>query len=105
VAIKIQGDRCMSKLNELPFEKSIPKTPSEIFLAIDNQSVNRSVGESLIERYGDRRVMEAIADLQEKMGIELSEEVGKRIINIGQFIDEFYGMMIKLCPEKRKGKK
>jgi hypothetical protein len=93
-------------MNELPFEKSIPKTPSEIFLAINNQSVNRAVGESLIERYGDRRVMEAITDLQEKMGIELSEEAGKRIINGGQLIDEFYGKMIEMRPvKKRKGKK
>jgi hypothetical protein len=51
------------KLNELPFEKNIPRTPAEIFLAIDNQSINRAVGESLIERYGDCRVMEAIAGL------------------------------------------
>jgi hypothetical protein len=92
-------------MNELPFEKSIPKTPSGIFGVIDNQSVNRAVGESLIERYGDRRVMEAIADLQKKMGIELGEEVGKRIINIGQLIDEFYGMMIEMRQTKKKGKK
>jgi hypothetical protein len=93
-------------LNELPFEKNMPKTPSEIFLAIDNQSVNRAAGESLIERYGDRRVIEAIADLQRKMGIELSEEIGKRITNIGQLIDEFYGMMIETrSAKKRKGKK
>jgi hypothetical protein len=62
-------------MNELPLEKNILKTPAEIFLAIDNQSVNRAAGESLIQRYGDRRVMEAIADLQEKMGIELSRLV------------------------------
>jgi hypothetical protein len=92
-------------LNELPFEKSIPQTPSEIFLAIDNQSVNRSVGESLIERYGDRRVIEAIADLQGKMGIELDKEVGQRIVHIGQLIDEFYGKMIEMCPAKKKGRK
>jgi hypothetical protein len=71
-------------------------TPQSIFRAIDNQSVNRQVGESLIERYGDQCVMKAIADLQEKMGIELSEEIGKRITSIGQLIDEFYGMMIEI---------
>jgi hypothetical protein len=94
-------------LNELQFEKNIPETPSEIFQVIDNQSVSRAVGESLIERYGDRRVMEAVAGLQEKMGIELSEETGKRITHIGQLIDEFYGKMIEICPlpRKRKGKK
>jgi hypothetical protein len=92
-------------LNKLPFEKNTPKTPAEIFRAIDNQSVSREVGESLIERYGDRRVMEAIAALQEKMGIELNKEVGERIVHIGQLIDEFYGMMIEICPRKRKGKK
>jgi hypothetical protein len=93
------------KLNELPFEENIPRTPAEIFLAIDNQSVNRAAGESLIERYGDCRVMEAIADLQGKMRIELSEEIGKRITNIGQLIDKFYGMMIEMRPAKKKGKK
>jgi hypothetical protein len=80
--------------------KSILNTPSEIFLAIDNQSVNRVVGESLIERYGDRRVMEAIADLQEKMGIELDKEVGKRIVHTVELIDKLYGKMIEVCPEK-----
>ena len=93
-------------MNALPFEKTYPKTPDEIFGAIDNQSVNRKTGESLIERYGDYRVRETLLDLQEKMGIELSEEAGKRIINIGQLIDEFYGMMIEMRPaKKRKGKK
>jgi hypothetical protein len=37
------------------------------------------------------------------MGIELSEEVGKRIIHVGQLIDEFYGKMIEICPEKTEG--
>ena len=93
-------------MNELPFEKTYPKTPEEIFGAIDNQSVNRKTGESLIERYGDYRVRETLLDLQEKMGIELSEEAGKRITRIGQLIDEFYGMMIETRPaKKRKGKK
>lgn len=92
-------------MNEL-FEPSVPQTPTEIFRAIDNQSVNGAVGESLIERYGDRRVMEAIAELQEKMGIELDKEVGERIAHLGQLIDEFYGMMIEAYPvKKRKGKK
>jgi hypothetical protein len=89
-------------MNELPFEKNIPNTPSEIFLVIDNRSVNRKAGESLIERYGDRRVMEAIADLQEKMGIELDKEVGQRLTHIGQLIDEFYEKAIEICPEKKK---
>jgi acyl carrier protein len=48
--------------------------------------------------------MEVIADLQEKMGIELSEEAGRRITHIGQLIDEFYGMIIEKRPAK-KGKK
>jgi hypothetical protein len=93
-------------LNELPFEKTYPKTPAEIFRAIDNQSVNQEAGERLIEKYGDRRAMEVIADLQEKMGIELSEEAGRRITHIGQLIDEFYGMIIETRPaKKRNGKK
>jgi hypothetical protein len=89
-------------LNELPFEKNIPNTPSEIFLVIDNRSVTRKAGESLIKRYGDRRVMEAIADLQEKMGIELIEEVGQRLTYIGELIDEFYEKAIEICPETKK---
>jgi hypothetical protein len=31
-----------------------------------------------------------MADLQEKMGVELTEEVGQRLIHIGQLIDEFH---------------
>jgi hypothetical protein len=94
-------------MNELPFEKNIPRTPAEIFRAIDNQSVNRIVGESLIKQYGDHRVREVMADLQEKMGIELTEEVGQRLIHIGQLIDEFYEKIIDIYPppKKRKGEK
>jgi hypothetical protein len=41
------------------------------------------------------------------MGIELSEEVWKRITNIGQLIDEFYEKIIDIypSPKRRKGKK
>jgi divalent metal cation (Fe/Co/Zn/Cd) transporter len=93
--------------NGLPFKKNIPDTPSAIFRAIDNQSVNRQVGEDLIKRYGDRRVMEAIAELQEKMGIELTEEVGQRLTHIRQLIDEFHEKIIDIYPppKKKKGKK
>jgi hypothetical protein len=94
-------------MNELPFEKKYPKTPAEIFRAIDNQSVNKIVGESLIQQYGDHRVRETITDLQKKMGIELTEEVGQRLIHIGQLIDEFHEKLIDIYPpqKKRKGRK
>ncbi|MDR1596319.1 MAG: hypothetical protein LBR99_01310 [Treponema sp.] len=92
-------------MNELPFEKNIPGTPAEIFRAIDNQSVNKRDGEILIKKYGDHQVREAMAGLQEKMGIELTEEVGQMLAHIGQLIDEFYGKMIEICPAKKKGRK
>jgi hypothetical protein len=94
-------------MNELSFDKNIPRTPAEIFRAIDNQSVNRAVGESLIERYGNHRVREAMTDLQEKIGIELTEEVGQRLIHIGQLIDEFHEKIMDIClpPKKRKRRK
>jgi hypothetical protein len=75
MGIELQPDKC---------------TPKEIFQVIDNQSVNRAAGEILIERYGDRRVIEAVAGLQEKTGIELNEEMGKRVARIGQLIDKIY---------------
>jgi hypothetical protein len=84
-------------VSEFPFEKYYPKTPAEIFRGIDNQSVNRETAEALIESYGSYRVQEALADLQRKMGIELSEEVGQRINRIGDLIDAFYGKMIAVC--------
>jgi chemotaxis methyl-accepting protein methylase len=89
-------------MNEIPFEKYYPKTPAEIFRAIDNQSVNRKTGESLIERYGGHRVREALVSLQEKMGIELSEEVGNRINRVSELVDEFYAKMIVIYPPSRK---
>jgi chemotaxis methyl-accepting protein methylase len=89
-------------MNEFSFEKTYPKTPAEIFRAIDNQSVNRKTGESLIERYGDHRVREALTDIQEKMGIELSEEVGQKLNHIGQLIGEFFEKMIVIYPPSRK---
>jgi uncharacterized NAD-dependent epimerase/dehydratase family protein len=94
-------------MNELPFEKNISRTPAEIFKTIDNQSVNKIIGESLIRQYGDHRVRETMADLQKKMGIELTEEVGQRINRIEKFIDDFYEKMIEIClpSKKRKGKK
>jgi antitoxin component of RelBE/YafQ-DinJ toxin-antitoxin module len=93
-------------MNELPFEKNIPRTPAEIFQAIDNQSVNQKTGASLIERYGDHRVREALEDIQEKMGIELSEEVGQKMNHIGQLIDEFFQKMIFFDADKhKKGKR
>jgi hypothetical protein len=87
-------------LNELPFEKSVPQTPSEIFRAIDNRSVNRQAAESLIKRYGDHRVREALADLQENIGIELDKEIGQRIARIGRLIDEFYEKALEIRPSK-----
>lgn len=85
-----------------PSEKTYLKTPAEIFGAIDNQSVNRIVGESLIQQYGDHRVREVMADLQEKMGIELTEEAGQRLAHIGQLIDEFHEKMIDIYATKEK---
>jgi hypothetical protein len=99
---KFQGDPSIrwkvDRMNEIPLDKSYPRTPAEIFQAIDNQSVNRMTGESLIKQYGDRRIREAMAALQEKMGIELTEEVGQMLIHIGQLIDEFYKKAIELYP-------
>jgi hypothetical protein len=89
-------------MNKPPSEKAYPKTPAEIFWVIDNQSVNRQTGESLIERYGDHRVREALADIQGKMGIELSEEVGNKINYIGQLIDEFFEKIILIYPPSRE---
>jgi acyl carrier protein len=48
--------------------------------------------------------MEAIAGLQEEMGIELDKEAGQRIAHIGELIDEFYERVIEIYPEPRKGK-
>jgi hypothetical protein len=70
-----------------------PNTPAEIFKVIDNQSVNRVQGENLIERYGNLRVKEALADIQRKMRIEVNEEVDRRIKNIGKLLDELYEKM------------
>jgi chemotaxis methyl-accepting protein methylase len=90
-------------MSEPPFEKYCPKTPAQIFRAIDNQSVNRKTGESLIENYGDHRVREALAGLQERMGIELGEEVGQKINHVGQLIDELFETMIVAYPPPEKG--
>jgi hypothetical protein len=80
-------------------------TPEEIFRVIDNQSVSVREGELIIQHYGDRRVMEAIADLQERMGIELNEEMGEKIIHIEQLIDAFYEKAIAICPPERRNSK
>jgi hypothetical protein len=89
-------------MNEMPFEKDCPRTPEEIFRAIDNQSVNKIVGESLIRQYGDHRAREALEDLQKEMGIELSEEVGQRINRLGKLIDDFYEKMVEIYPSSKK---
>jgi hypothetical protein len=50
--------------------------------------------------------MEAMADLQERMGVELSEEVGQRINRIEKTINDFYEKMIEIYshPKKKGGK-
>jgi hypothetical protein len=81
-------------MSEQLFEENVPITPTGIFGAIDNQSVNRIAGESLIKRYGDLRVKEALADLQIKMGVDINEEAEKRMNRIGQLIDELHVKII-----------
>jgi hypothetical protein len=39
-----------------------------------------------------------MAELQGKMGIELTEEVGKRLNHIGLLIDEFHEKIIDIYP-------
>jgi hypothetical protein len=89
-------------MNERPLDKKLAKTPAEIFRDIDNQSVNRKDGEDLIKRYGDRRAREESADLQEKMGIEITEEAGKILSRIELLIDGFLEKMINMNPPHEK---
>jgi divalent metal cation (Fe/Co/Zn/Cd) transporter len=87
------------------FEPYIIKGAEEVFKVIYNQSVSEDVGKYLIKRYGDQRVMEAMADLQERMGVELSEEVGQRINRIGKLIDELHEKTVVIHPAPKRRKR
>jgi hypothetical protein len=64
--------------------------PAEIFGMIDNQSVNRELGERLIKRYGDRRAMESVIEYQKTQGIEIDREIEQGIFRIGELLDELH---------------
>jgi len=87
-------------VSELNF--GLPRTPADIFQAIDNQSVNKIDGERIIELYGDQRVREAMASLNLKFGIE--QEVCDTITRIEKLIDVFYEKVIRIGTPKRKRK-
>jgi hypothetical protein len=64
------------------------KTAEEIFTLIDNQSVNKETGISLIINYGLRHEQEAMEKLRKELCIPCSEEAVNTIRNITAMLDE-----------------
>jgi hypothetical protein len=94
-------------IGDFPFD-NFASTPEEIFRVIDNQSVSRIEGISLIERYGWQKAKEAVEEFRKGTGVDLGEEMEERIDRISDLINELYEKTVEALREiqpPRKGKR
>jgi hypothetical protein len=85
--------------------ETFAKTPEDIFRLIDNQSVNRIEGISLIERYGWKKAKEAVEEFRKIAGIELGGDIEERFNHISGLINDLYENTVGALQEIRPPQK
>jgi len=83
--------------------KSELKTPQEILQAIEQKILSRPGIIKAIERYGDRRAMEAREEVIKQMGIPLKEEIDESLSRVSKMIDELFEKIILAMNDIKKG--
>jgi len=83
--------------------KSELRTPQDILQAIEQKTITRPGIIKAIERYGDRRAMEARGEAVKQMGIPLKQEIEENLSRVTKMIDELFERTIFAMNDIKKG--
>jgi len=83
--------------------KSELRSPQEILQAIEQKIMTRPEIIKAIERYGDRRAMEAREEVAKQLGVPLKQEIDESLSRVTKMIDELFEKTILAMNDIKKG--
>jgi len=78
------------------------KTPEDIIRGIEQKILTRQQIKMAIERYGNRKALEAREEVIKQMGVPLKKEIEESLSRVNDMIDELFEKTIFAMNEVKK---